>query len=438
MFTSLFLKLILSLVTGAAIGLERESVSREAGAVGGIRTFSLISLLGALTGLFVLNNLGNFALLIGAAFFLLLISYYIGSSYSAKHFGLTSELSVLITYLIGFLFVTVLVPTEVTVALFVVLMLVLSIKSKTTQLSDNVSRNELQSFISYAVIALVVLPFLPDVEYTLKDMTFLGDILKSLNFNIGGFGEIGLINLRKVWLVVVLITGIDVLGYLLGRFFGKKKGFVLAGFFAGFVSSTSATQSLAQKSKKNNSINYLVGAAVLANMASFIQIFLLVSPLNIGWMFYILPTISAITLVAATIALIWIKYRKGEVDIEKEDPSGKMFSLMPAIKFAGLLIVIKIITKLSLVAFGKYGFILSSVLGSLAGLDAIIVNLAEMAGKNISYQFALLTFVLVNTTNLISKTIYSYLQGSRSFALKFFFSVLPIAAASFIVYWFSV
>jgi uncharacterized membrane protein (DUF4010 family) len=108
----------------------------------------------------------------------------------------------------------------------------------------------------------------------------------------------------------------------------------------------------------------------------------------------------------------------------------KIFSLMPALKFAGILIIIKIVTKICLILFGQSGFIISSVIASFAGLDAILVNLAEMAGQTITFKFAFVTFLLVNATNLLSKTAYSYLQGSRQFAWKFALSSLVIVGAS--------
>ena len=103
---------------------------------------------------------------------------------------------------------------------------------------------------------------------------------------------------------------------------------------------------------------------------------------------------------------------------------------MPALKFAGILIVIKIVTKICLIVFGQSGFIISSVIASFAGIDAIIVNLADMAGHTITYKFAFVTFLVINATNLLSKSLYSYLQGNSQFALKFLVSVLTIAAVS--------
>jgi len=228
-----------------------------------------------------------------------------------------------------------------------------------------------------------------------------------------------------------LITGIDVFGYILGRIVGNKNGFALTSFMAGFVSSTSATQSLAQRSKDSKYVNHLVGAAVLANLASFLQIFLLVGPLNPKWLVSIAPSILLMVLTAGLISIVFFKKKEPkEKEDDQEKKSTQIFSLIPALKFAGILIVIKIVTKICLIVFGQSGFLISSVIASFAGIDAIIVNLADMAGHTITFKFAFITFLLINATNLLSKTAYSYMQGNKRFALKFLLSVLAIALVS--------
>ncbi len=177
-------------------------------------------------------------------------------------------------------------------------------------------------------------------------------------------------------------------------------------------------------------VNHLVGAAVLANLASFLQIFLLVGPLNMQWLLAIVPSILIMVTTAGIIAYFFFVRKEPD---EGGNPESKkataIFSLAPALKFAGLLIIIKIVTKVCLILFGQAGFIISSIIASFAGLDAIIVNLAEMAGKSITFEFALLTFLMVNATNLLSKSFYSWLQGNRSFAIKFLISAVLIAAS---------
>jgi uncharacterized membrane protein (DUF4010 family) len=189
---------------------------------------------------------------------------------------------------------------------------------------------------------------------------------------------------------------------------------------------------LAQKSKKTGVVNYLVGAALLADLASFLQIFLLVGPLNARWLVTLIPSIIIMAIVAVILASFFIRRHEPEQNTEETDQKKtKIFSLLPALKFAGLLIVIKLMTKICLILFGESGFVISSVIASFAGLDAIIVTLAEMAGQTITLKFALLTFLLVNATNLLSKTVYSFLQGNRKFAVRVMASFAAIVLVSF-------
>ena len=219
---------------------------------------------------------------------------------------------------------------------------------------------------------------------------------------------------------MVLITGIDIFGHLLGRLLGKGKGLAVASFAAGFVSSTSATLSLAKKSSGSGKVDYYTGAALLANTASFFQIFLLVAPLNIAFLLRAAPMILVIIAVSGSLSWYFLSKPHGKDEGAIENiQERKIFSLVPAIKFAVLILAVKIFTKISLIAFGSGGFLASSALASLAGLDAILVNLSEMAGRTVPFTFAILTFIIVNATNLAGKTFYAFLAGGRKFAWRF-------------------
>lgn len=432
--------LLLALLLGAAIGLERQSSKKEISgeeADAGIRTFSLVGLLGCLSAIFYVNNLPLIFVLMTAAFVILLCSHYVMASQIAKDFGFTTEISFILTFLLGIACGTNFLPLQLIVAIAVVIIVVLSLKSRSQKLLTEVSRREIESFISFAILALVVLPFLTNTTYTVASFPDLMSILEGMNIDVTRFENLELINPQRLWFIVVLITGIDVLGYILGKFVGKERGFTFTSFVGGFISSTVTTQSLAQKSKESSDENYLVGAAVLANLASFFQIFLLVGPLNRSWLVAILPTLIIMIVTSTVISLYFLRLKKATDDEEKKSEDKKIsdkeiFSIIPALKFAVLLSFVKIITNLCLILFGKAGFVLSSIIASFAGIDAILINLAGMAGNTITFRFALFTFVLVNATNLLAKSFYCYLQGSRTFTIKFLISVLIIIAASFL------
>ncbi|MCX6736215.1 MAG: MgtC/SapB family protein [Candidatus Parcubacteria bacterium] len=426
-------QLILALLFGAAIGLERESSQdSEEGSVGGMRTYSLFSLLGAVSGILYMNHAVLLASAVAIVFFCLVLSGYIVSTIRTGDFGMTTEVTILFTFIIGLFPMLNIMPLHLVVALFVVFLTILSIKAQTKMLVAAVTTKELHSFIKYGIISLVILPFLPNAGYSLESIPLIVKISEGLHFGLGQLGALELINPQKLWLVVVLITGIDVFGHVLRRVIGDKGGFTVSSFFGGFISSTLFTQSMAKKSRKLNKVNSLIGAALLANAASFVEVFLIVTPLNGKWLITIFPSLVIMMITAALFAFYFLRKH----DPEEQDESGeiktfKIFSIESALKFAVLLTAVKLMTKVCLLYFGQTGFLLSAVFASFFGMGAIIISIAEMAGTAITLKFALLAFLLINTTNLASKAATSYFFGNRQFARSFLISVAVVVLVSF-------
>lgn len=437
MIISIPIKLLLSAILGAIIGLQKETGGKinEASEIGGIRTLALVGLFGGLAGFFYSQHLSGIFIFSVALFGALILAYYIIGSWINKKVGITNELSVVFTFLLGFLILSEILSFTIILALSVLILLILSLKGVTQKFVGGLSGQEVSSFISYAAIALIILPFLPDSPVLLSHIPFLEPFLSGYGMGLGRFAGLEIFNPQKLWFIVALVTGIDVLGYILSKVFGKKKSFALASLIGGFISSTSTTQNLAQKSKSFSMVNSLVGAALLANLASFIQVFILVGPLNSSFLVALTPFLLAIILVAGLVALWFFRKKsEGPEDAEKKETNHRIFSLAPALKFALLIVAVKIITKVFLILFGQSGFIISSIIASFAGLDAIIINLADMAGKVISIPSAIFTFLLVNAANLLSKSAYSFFQGNKKFALKLFLSMLIIIVSSFVVF----
>ncbi len=449
MLSSIPLKILLAIALGAIIGLEREANKKdiqsiqdsEKNNIGGLRTFSLIGLLGGLVGFLALGSYSNIAIIVSLIFFTLICIYYVIGSLAIHSIGLTTEVAAIFTFLIGFFTTTEALPLQVIVSVTIVLALILSLKEKAKSFILGVSRMEINAFLLFAIVGLVVLPFLPNFYYKLSDLTFLSSIFNAYNINLGSFANLEIINPFRLWLIVTLITGVQLLGHIFSRLFGAKKGWLLASIAGGFVSSTSTTISLAQKSKKFTLTNKLVSAGIFASLASFFQIIIFVAPLNGSWLIYITPFIISIIFSAFILGIIFLK--KDNKEIPHEDGTNlsdkkeeRIFLLAPAIKFASIFVVVSLITKACLTAFGQTGFLISSVLASITGLDAIIINLAETAGKVIPFNVALLTLVSVNAANLIGKSIFAFLEGDRKFAIKLFVSMIIISLAGFGVYLF--
>ncbi|MBI2039749.1 MgtC/SapB family protein [Candidatus Microgenomates bacterium] len=436
-FFSIVTKLLLSFALGALIGLEREVSEKKIinrhkppTAVLGLRTFSLAAVLGALTGILYSDYL-IVATVLSVAFLSLLLVFYIFDSYTTKDIGFTTELAMVYSFLIGIFVSLDILPIQLIIALTVVLVLLLSRKPEVKTIVAGIQRSEINAFLSYAIIALVVLPFLPNISYALSDIPQVGVFLKNFGFDVSIVSQIDLINPFKLWLFVALITGIDLAGYFLEKTIGRKKGWLIASVAGGFVSSTATTQSLAQQSKTSKSVNHLLGAAIISNSVSFLQIAILISTINFALFLKIIPTILVMSFMATLIAAYFFNIKEEFADTLGSKLKHRIFNLTSALKFVSLFVVISILSKLTLKFFGESGFLATTAIGSLVGLDAVMINTAQLTQSVIDYRLGLMAFITANAVNLLGKSFYSFILGDRIFALKFFISIVLIILASF-------
>lgn len=435
-------KLLIGFALGAVIGLEREvnekrlqNVAIKPTALIGLRSFSLITALGVITG-FLYQFMPGLAILIGAVLFLLLLLFYTLDSWQSKDVGITTELGMIFSFVVGVLLSIEIVPIQLVVALTVVLVLLLSQKQKIKDVVEDIKVHEINAFVSFAILALVILPFLPNTSYALADIPGIIPFLKNFGLDEVTLLGIDLINPFKLWLIVVLIIGVDLIGYILERLIGTKKGWLLASAAGGFVSSTATTQSLAQESKHNHHVNPLLAAAILSNLVSFVQIAFLIGLIN-GIFLAVLSPIIFSMLVVGTVILFYflvldrkIKKIVDQKEVHKKD-NEKIIDIGSAVKFALLFLAISVISKITLELFGTSGFFVTTGIGALIGLDAVMINTATLATGTISYQTAALAFIVANAVNLFGKAFYSYLMGKREFANKFLISMVIIVLSSF-------
>lgn len=442
MMLSVSVKLLISLLLGAAIGLEREAYERKintspTSGVGslGVRTYALITTLGTVAAI-LMKDYFSLYLLVSITFFVLLVAYYILGSLFMKDNGLTTDIAILWSYLIGAIIGLQAFPMELTVAIVVCMILILSAKQKIQTFVAGIKRYEIEGFMGFAIIALVILPFLPDKGYALKDIPFVATLLSAYKINFPQLLSLEIINPFGVWKVVALITGVEIVGYVLEKSIGQKSGWLLTSIVGGFISSTSTTQSLAQQSKTSKNTNQLVAAALFANLSSFVQMFILLASVN--GLFLVDNTLFIISIsISALVMGGYFYFKKNKRDENLQDTKvtlerDHIFSLGPALQFALIFLGIKLVTKTSLLLFGDGGFLVSNVLGALTGLDAVTINIAELAGDSITFQTGIIAIVLANMVNLVSKSMYTFMQGSREFALKFSVSIAIVILASFV------
>ncbi len=434
-FLEVAIKIGLSFLLGAAIGIEREMNEKRSldgklhSAILGLRSFSLIGVSGTLIGFLFLQS-ALFATVIATALSVLFIAFYVFDSMYNKDIGVTTEIAMFSTLVIGFVVSTNAIPFQAVLMLEVIILLLLSQKDRIKDAVDDIRREEINAFLIFAIIAFVVLPFLPNQSFALEDIPNSKLFFENIGINVTKITEIDFINPFKLWLVVILITGVDLAGYVLEKTIGKKKGWILASIIGGFVSSTATTISLAQESKGQSKGSHLLGAALLSNAVSFIQILLLILVVNTHFFVRLAPFVMLMFAVTVGLALFFMTRKETDEKIVIESKL-KIINLSQALKFGAIFLVISVVSKLALALIGETGFLITTGVGAVAGLDAVLINASQLAGKTISTNTAVWAFVIANAVNLIAKIFYSYTQGSKFFVSRFALSVGIIILISF-------
>lgn len=440
---SFAIPLLLGLALGAVMGLEREvhekSIQNETmkpSALIGLRTFSLISVLGVVTG-FLYPVFQGLSIVTASIFFLFLLTFYILHTLQTKDPGITTELAMVFSFVIGILLTIKTFPIQLTIAISVVVTLLLSQKRKIKSAIEEIKSHEINAFISFAIFALVILPFLPNTSYALNDLPGLMTFFQNLGLEDAKLLSVDLINPFKLWLIVVLVIGVDLIGYILERIIGSNKGWLLASAAGGFVSSTATTQSLAQESKHRHRINPLISAAILANIVSFVQVAFLIALINSMFVVKLLPVLGLMIFAGLGLLCYFLFIdRKPNQNIDQEEvhkeENEKIIDIGAALKFASLFLLISVVSKITLELFGNSGFFIATGVGALIGLDAVMINTAALAGNQISYQVAGFAFILANAVNLFGKASYSFAMGKKEFAVKFLISMVIIILASLV------
>lgn len=382
--TELLLALLTSLALGALIGAEREmnkakDAPRQA-SFAGLRTYSLVAVLG-----FVGAYLGDLIspwilvvlLLAVTAFFL---TEHVGISQKLSFFGITSEITALMTFLIG---VIVFYNSLLGVILGVITVLLLAFKQRLHQFVETLAPDEFLSAIKFIIVAFVILPLLPREPVD----------------------PWGLITPFNAWLMVVFVSGISFVGYILVKAIGTKKGLNLTALVGGLASSTATTMSMAQQGKRNKKIVIpFVSAIIVTSTIMFIRALLEVAVVNRDLLGELSMTLGAmIGMSVLILGFIWLRGDKKEAKTEDLELSSP-FQLWPALQFGALYVIILLAAELGNRYFGEQGIYVASLVAGLADIDAITLSLSNLSAEgNISNQLAVTGITIAVMTNTLVK-----------------------------------
>ncbi len=411
---TIFLKFLLALGLGALIGAERERFGGDGGAYkifGGIRTFMFITLFGGLSTYISKIYFSWFIIPAFAGLIILISIGYFASVWASrgKDMGLTGEITALTAFLLGMLiFIS---EPIYAVVLAIILTTLLYLKNNLHGFIKNLSKDEIYSTLVFAIVAFVILPFLPNSTY----------------------GPLDVLNPYTIWLMVVFISGLSYVGYILIKVMGAHKGLGITGLLGGLVSSTAVTMSMATSSKKNKNekiIKMLVFATIIANAVMFLRVIIEVYVVNKAILPQLIIPMSVMGAVALISALVlWLDKNKAKDTSEHDVEHTSPFTLGPAIKFGVLFAAVLLAVKLAEIYFGETGIYVASLISGFVDVDAITLTMANIAGNGITEKAAVMAITLAVMSNTIVKFGYAAIFGSKAFRknIGIVFSLVIIA-----------
>jgi uncharacterized membrane protein (DUF4010 family) len=388
---------------GLLIGIERESNKGEGPARGaaGVRTFLLVALAGAIA-----QRTGGAGVAIGGAFVALaaLASYRRSRDTDP---GLTTEVAMLVTFLLGVLAMTAL---PLAAALGVVVAVVLASKSGLHAFIRNtLTEQELHDALLLAAAATVVLPLLPD----------------------RAIDPWGAFNPHKLWLLVVLVMAINGAGYVALRMLGPGTGLMLAGFVGGFVSSTATIAAMGDRARASPQwVAQCAAAALCSNVATILMLAVVIGALS-------MPLLKALAwplALAGTTALVSalalrLRGGSGAVDGDAVAP-GRPFEPRHALVFVAIVGAILLLSAGVHRWLGDTGVLIAAAVAGLADAHAAAASVAQrLASAQIATAHAGWAVCVALAANSASKLLMAWLRGGRGYCLRVLPGVLAIVAA---------
>jgi len=405
---------------GLLIGLERgwhERSAEDGRRVAGVRTFGLIGLTGGLMGVLA-AHFGSWVLVAGLlGLSAILVASYWAASLRDNAVGITTEIASLLTFILGVTAVAGYTYTAVVSA--VVITILLGMKAILHRGLLKLSEEELFATFKLLLIALVILPVLPN----------------------GDFGPWGALNPFVIGWMILLLAGLSFIGYFAIRILGSQRGLILTSVFGGIVSSTALTLVFSRLARSGSGVTAVLAIGiVIASVTLLPRVVIEVGIVNPALASELIPVLGGMLLVGFGGAMLWWRYgiRLQNKDMDVEPVLKNPLELTAALRFGLLLVSIMVFARAIQHVAGDAGIYALAAISGLADVDALSLSLAKMAADaQVASSVATEAIVLAILVNTMVKAALAYVIGGKALGLRVASVLLPAVAVGgvFILFW---
>jgi uncharacterized membrane protein (DUF4010 family) len=392
--------LSLALGLGLLIGLQREHARTE---LGGIRTFPLLALLGLICGLLA-DEWGAAVVVAG---FLGVTSLAVLANLSrirqkTDTGNQTTEAAALLTFALGAYLATDGYAEALVIGAIAAVLL--QFKRPMHRFAHAIEEREIHAVMRFVIVSLIILPILPDQTY----------------------GPFQVLNPRQIWLMVVLIVGIGLAGYVSYKFFGERAGVLPGGILGGVVSSTATTVAYARRAKEAPDSAALAAITIMiASAVAVARVIVEVAVVAPGILAGVLPPLLAqlLLMAAVTGGMLHFHRQNGNVMPEQENPA----ELKTALIFAALYALAIFTTAAAKDHFGDEALYGVAVISGFVDVDAITLSSTQLAAaQRIDATTTWRVILIAVLVNLVFKAGVALSLGS---AKLFWRLAVPIGLA---------
>ncbi len=401
----------ISLALGLLIGFQREWGPNR---VAGIRTFGLITVLGTLCA-WLSNAYSVWILAAGliAVSAVLIAGCFFRLSADERPPGLTTVTAAILMYTVGAVTLTHM-PTAVIITGATAVLL--HWKEPMHAIIRRFNERDLKAIIQLVLIALVILPLLPDRTY----------------------GPYDVFNPFHIWLIVVLIVGISLIGYLISRFLGSAAGTLVTGILGGVISSTATTVTYSRRAKyKQQKVSSGTLIILIASTIVFFRVALEIGVVAPSILLKIAPQLIAMTaLTAAAAGLYFVVFYKTDDTLISD--YGEPSNLKAAVIFGLLYAVVLFVVAAVKSRFGDAGLYWVSALSGLAEMDAITLSTSRLVQQErIAIDTGWRMILIGSMSNMVFKGAIAMLFGHRRMAkhLAFFYGLIILGGTGVVLFW---
>ncbi len=424
--------LLVAALVGLAVGLEREWSGHATGPdarFAGLRTFAMLGAIGGLSGwLLRVDQPVAAVCFVGGAVLFIVVAYASTMRRPTSTVDGTTEVAAILVVALGL--TSGLGNRTIASAGGALLLVLLAEKSAFQKALHRVGAAELRATLQFAVLALVVLPLLPD----------------------GAYGPYGAFQPRQLWSVVLLFSGLSFAGYLARRLVGESRGLGITGLLGGLVSSTAVTLSFSRRSRLEPSVAAPLAFGVASACSVLLLRVLVVATVLQPTLFTpLLPLLGPPLVVGALLVVLGFWREPWAAAAPTSDvvadggnaaaspPNGNGManplalstSIQMAVAFQLVLFIVAWVQD----TVGNPGVLISAALLGLTDMDALTLSMSRLAIDAERTRIAALAIGIGVISNTVLKLFLALLIGGRSFRSRVAVALLILGGTSAVALW---